>query len=727
MSLVLCGFIMLGMVVYAEPSSITTANEYELWTQSPTITCGLTNQEMRIYKAMDQNAIELYPLTEIGENYFLAICTEKMRDGGYSGTSKTSYHYFYTLYATDDGLIILSSESTSNEYFWDRGFNFANIAGKVNKSYYTQNASEVPCYIINPEGKYSNSNYDEYDEYMIITDKGTIYKMSEWAEYGTEGYPYIKDRILYRGQNKYKKNSSTYPFYYMPDGSTKASNSTPIYFKNGSMSYGTAKKVAVDDMTAENGYDLYTEGFDSNVSCPQYQKINGSNNLYFVTSSVKTYDNNDSRYYYYLRVDLYQSDGNNMNFLRTVTVPTTKTSSTTYTCLDLTGLDTNYYTSKGMPVPAVAVGTEAIIMQNGTVAKLSLDSSIYKNYYYIGAYNNRLAIVRSYTGSKAIYKYSDALQKNCYWQAINEVTFDSSGNVYLADDLELEIQSDPPPGQNGYFSKYNIWNKASFPTISTATVKSWWGRNLTNVFPDGRYVKGSWTGVGNGIYELWYEIYNADGTVRAVGPTGYSGYFGSSFDTKDLTVYAINNSKFVVALSDLGSSFLKEYYRVAVVEESDTGEITSKTEVGEKSITPPEGADTEVIQPIIDFGKNDLPIGFNIKDNAVDTDKLETNLREQVNAIRLNDIVILKKDEYQSGSQNTGVTLSSFSKYDYSLGNSYVRIYTNGQYINWYCYSPETLITGTYNKSYIVGDKTVYVTIKVVQPPTNEGSTTVVF
>ena len=154
--------------------------------------------------------------------------------------------------------------------------------------------------------------------------------------------------------------------------------------------------------------------------------------------------------------------------------------------------------------------------------------------------------------------------------------------------------------------------------------------------------------------------------------------------------FAVNNSKFVVCLADIGKSFLEEYYRVAVVQESDTGEITSKVQLGEKNITPPDTSDTEIVQPKIDFGKEELPIGYNIKDNVIDSGKLESELREQVNAIRLNDIVILAENKFQSGSQNTGVTLGTFSKYEYSMGSTYIRLYTNGQYFRWYCNSPQS-------------------------------------
>lgn len=725
-AIMLCICMLTGTAAYADVTSVVAEKEYELWTQSPSITCGLTSDDVRIYKALDQNLLELYPLTLIGDNYYFAICSYKMTDGGYNGKSKTTQFYLYTLYATDTGFIILSKVTAGNEYYWDRGYCFVDISGKVNAAFYNNNNSEVPYYIVNPKGKYTNSNLDEYDEYFFITSSGKLYRMSENTEYGTEGYPYIKDKILYRGQNKYRRSSTTY-YYYMSDGSTKASNSTPMFFKNGVITYGTETRVPVADMTASNGYTMYTEGFDSNTSFPLYMPIPGSDNLFFNTTDTYTYNSSVGKYYNYLKIDVFKSNNGIMSNVSSKTITTVSTSSVTYTYQKINDLDENYYTSKGLLVPSVAIGTTAVITKDGTVCPLDLDTTIYKNYVYPCTYNGHFSVIRSYNGSSTIYKKDTTNNNYYYWQAINEISFDVNGNKTITDDLELRIQSSPHTGQNGYFSSYSTWNNSSFTAISSNSVKSWWGRTLNNVFPDGRYVTASWTGVGSGISELWYNIYNADKTMRATGPTGYSGYFGSSFDRPDLIAWAVNNSKFIVCLGEIGNSFLKEYYRVAVVTETDTGEIVSSVELGEKNIIPPTDADTEIVQSTIDFGASDLPIGYNIKDNVIDSGKLDAILRDQVNSIRLNDIVILAKEGYQSGSQNTGVTLGSYSTYDYSFGSTYVRLYTNGQYFRWYCYYPENLTPGTYTKSIAVGDKTVYVTIKVICPPSNEGSTTVVF
>ena len=461
------------------------------------------------------------------------------------------------------------------------------------------------------------------------------------------------------------------------------------------------------------------------MSMPSYYQIPGSSNLFFTLSTTRTLDSTDNKYYYYAKISVYKSNNGNMSLVKTTTVPTKNTSST-YTIQSITGLDESYYTSKGLPIPAVALGHYVMIARDGTVHGLNLDTSKYYNYVYPCTYNGRFSVIRSYNGTSTIYKQDPTNNSYYYWQVINEVTFDSSGNKTLGADVELRIQSSAHTGQVGYFTSYSSFT-SGFSTLSYCSVKAWFGRTLTNKFPDGRYVTASWMGVGSGIYELWYNIYNADGTLRATGPSGYSGYFGSVFDTYDLITYAVNDSKFLVCLGDIGNSFLKEYYRYAVVEETDTGEIVSKVELGEKTITPPSTSDTEVVQNKIDFGSQDLPLGYNIKDNVIDSGKLDAILREQVNSIRLNDIVVLKKEGYQSGEQNTGVTLSEYSSYDYSFGSAYIRLYTNGQYFRWYCYYPEDLTPGTYSKTLTIGDKTVYVTFKIVDPPTNEGSTTVVF
>jgi len=719
----------MGSTVQAEVTSVTPEKEYEMWTQSPTVTCGLTPDDVRIYKALDQDVIEIVNLSSIGDEYFLAICSHDMKDGGYNGKTETSTYFIYTLYATDDDFIILSKSGSSNEYFWDGGYNLANISSYADKTYYKSNNAEVPCYILNPKEKYTHKEYTEYDEYFFITDKGVIYKLLETpTTKATEGYPYIYSNKLFRGQDNYYDEDGIATSYYIDDTSTKASNSKPIFFKSGSIRYGNAEKVALSEMTSANGYKFYKEGFGSNLSFNLYRNIPGSDNLYFTTSTATRYSSSTSEYNYYLKIDIYQCDKGIMRSVTSKNLLTKTGSSPTYNYYAINGLDEKYYTDNGISVPAVAVGEFAVITRDGKIWDYDLDESIYYDYVYPCTYNKKFAITRARNRTSTI-SGEDPVTGNYYnWQIVNEVVFDSNGNITLSEDIKLPIRSYANSGQNGFFSNYKTWNSGTFKAISFSTTKEWWGREINNIFPDERKVTASLEGIGSGIYELWYSIYNKDGTLRATGPTGFSDYFGSGIgSTPDMYAYAINNSKFIVCLETINNNFLTEYYRVAVVSESDTGEITSKVELGEKSITPPDDSDTEVVQNKIDFGSNELPLGYNIKDNVIDTGKLDAILREQVNSIRLNDIVILVKEGYQDGEQNTGVTLSDFSEYEYDFGSSFVRIYTNGQYFRWYCQTPEELEPGVYDKSFKIGDKTLYVTFKVVSPPTSEGSTTVVF
>ena len=718
--LCLCTF---GISAYAEPAKIETAAEYELWTQSPSLTCGFTADDVRIYKSIDLDCLDVYQLSEIGENYYLAVCRHERRGVGNKGKSKLTQHYFYTLYATDTGFIILSDGTPMNEYNTGNGLNIACIKDEIDADYYAKNGSEVPYYIINPISKYVYKGDDEYDDYFYISDKGILYSMCENSEYNSEGYPYIKDKILYRGQERYRSGDTTSRVYYMPGTTTLACSTSPILLKNNQTVKGSERRIPLADMTEANGYKLYQEGFTSNFYKKSYIPVPGSDNLYFTHSQESRINETNGSKEYYRQIDMYKLVNNKMEYLKSSEI---SGYSSNFKCYSLKNLDIDYYIKNELAVPAVLLGNSAVITTDGNVVEFGFDPTVHR-YYNIGAYNNRLAVYRSYNGN-VIIRERDETNEYYYWQVINEINITRKGKTELSNDLKLKIEYTPAEEMNGYYSRYDRWNAPDFPELSEIKTKEWWGINrmLTNVFPDGRYVEGSWESLGGSVSEIWYNIYNKDSTLRACGPSGYSEGI-SSEDGQELITYAINNSKFLVTYESIGRRFVREYYRVAVVQESDTGEITGKTQLGEKNITPPDTSDTEIIQPKIDFGQNDLPIGYNIKDNVIDTDKLEADLREQVNAIRLNDIVIVANDEYQSGGQNTGVTLGTFSQYDRTMGNGGLKLYSNGQYFRWYSTNPKNLREGTYNKSYTIGDKTLYVTFKIINPPSNDGSTTVVF
>ena len=123
----LCVCILSGtaVCVFAEKT------EYELWVQSPTITSGLTSADMRIYKALDKDLLRLIPLDKVGKNYYLAVCEDKMSDGGYKNNYDTTQYYFYTIYATDDGFIILSFQKAQNEYWQNAALSMRDITNEI--------------------------------------------------------------------------------------------------------------------------------------------------------------------------------------------------------------------------------------------------------------------------------------------------------------------------------------------------------------------------------------------------------------------------------------------------------------------------------------------------------------------------------------------------------------------------------------------------------------------
>ncbi|MBQ6907858.1 MAG: hypothetical protein IJQ28_05715, partial [Clostridia bacterium] len=244
-----------------------------------------------------------------------------------------------------------------------------------------------------------------------------------------------------------------------------------------------------------------------------------------------------------------------------------------------------------------------------------------------------------------------------------------------------------------------------------------------NTFSDGKIASGSWRSNGSN-YEYMYKIYLPDGRLCATGPTG----FYSSNADYDPFIIVENDSKFVVGSYQPIDNHIREFYKVATVQNTDTGEATLVgASIGRKNISSEIVTDTEPVQSIIDFSKDDLPIGFNVRDNVIDADNFTVDTREQFNSIRLSDIVILKNGRQQSGTQNAGVTLDEFNTALSDFGNANIRFYTNGQNFGWTASDTTNLNTGTYNKYFVIGDKTVYVTIKIVDVPSSNGTTTVVF
>ncbi len=702
--------------------------KHELWSMNTGLSA-YTTDDIRIFKAMEEDFFYLYELPQLGSNYYLGMVEAQTNKGGYNNKSETSDYYYYTLLATNDSFIILDTMYSNNEYFWNKGHSFVDLTGEVDRTYYENKGYAAPLYMFNSSGKYTNSNYDEYNEYFIIGSDGHLYRVYENDEEGCAGEPTTFSSKLYMSYDRYESGSNWY-YYYLSDETTKAYNFKEMFLSNGIITYGTATKRDASYITAANGYKIYEEGFSSTESRIEMFKMPKSNNRFVKVEHPAMYNESAKRYYYDVKITVYEKVDSGFSVVNEYYDAVQATSKSTFTAYMYNNLNDSNYTSKGYSPIRMRIG-EYFVMEDGNVAKLNLDATKFKyaDYYKTNAvYNGMPAIVRSYDGSSSIY-HTDASSTSTYkyyWQKVCYIYFDSSGKTVLGSETEFRVGK--VTGLDGYFSNYYTYvEPTGITAVEANKSKEWWGRCPNNVFPDGRYVTCSWEKMTDDTYELWYNIYSSEDELISTGMTGFYKYYYSSFDLEEVITYAINNSKFVATLKDINSSWATEYYRYSVTEENVSGEVITSGQLGEKKITPPDDSDTEVVESTINFGDTELPIGYNIKENVVNTDNLELELRDQVNAIRLNDIVIVAEPGYISGYQNTGSSLASFSQYDYDFGDDYIRVYSNGQNFRWYCYYPESLIPGTYRKTYMVGDRTIYVTFKIINPPINTSSVTVVF
>jgi hypothetical protein len=269
------------ILVFSLFSTVNADNdkaEYELWTESPYVTSGLTYNDLNIYRAKAISELDLYPLSRLGSNYYLAICEEKTSTGGYTGKVKTSYLYSYIILVNNGDFIIISQQSLGEEYYWDRGLAIQNLASTVtNSTWYATQNSEVPYYVFEALGKYSNYNYTEYYEQLIITSGGRIYRFSQNAEYGCEENATAYNGLLYATAYRYRSGSS-YP-YYMIDRD-RAARLKPYIFQGGTVSYGTHRDVKTSEMTTANGYSIYKGSFGSNVSTTSSSIISQNSNAF---------------------------------------------------------------------------------------------------------------------------------------------------------------------------------------------------------------------------------------------------------------------------------------------------------------------------------------------------------------------------------------------------------------------------------------------------------------
>lgn len=700
MKRIVCIFLLLAAVVAGIPVR-AESRQYEVWEKSPEITSGVTSERIYIWKAMSNGLFEAFKLDALGSNYYLGIVHDKRSDGGKFGKTDVDLIRYYLLLAEEDDFIILDSVSLYNEYKQENDLYISDISDKINTSFYKNNGSDLPMYVVEPGSFYTWSDYTYYYEKVVITDKAKFCFVQEKNECALK----LKDNIVYFTRE-------------YQSGNNELVSVRAMSFKGKNISYAENTDVEKDEFESDTSY--LSLGTDSTMAQRRsaYYPIPNTEDMYVrVTPVLRTASSSGE--YYDQRIEVVKKVNGQMTVISDYyNAINKKQEENTVLYLSDDDIDASYYENKGVPKPILIVNN-IVIDEHYDIHTIDFgaDKSTYQSWNLI-LYNKKLAVARNKDGTKEIYHRNDN-NKYVYWQKINYIYFDSSGMVKEPD---IELEQGKQDGMNGYYYGRYSFTKPSLQALSSEF--NWFGREKTNVFPDGRSMKGRWVNNAED-QELYIEVYDKSGNIMSTTRTGW---IRTNYEDSNVFCYPVNNTKVIVTLGRMQNSDYFEFYRAGVVNETEEGEIGGfGSSGGTKNLTPPDTADTEPVQYSIDFDKTDLPIGFNIKDNVVEDNKLSPELRDQINAIRLNDIVILKKEQYQSGTQNAGTTLKSFSQYDYSMGNTGVYVYTNGQNFNWYCTEPEKLAEGTYNRTYNIGEKTVYVTFKIVQPPSNDGVTTVVF
>lgn len=696
---------------------VIAATNREVWVPSPAITCGINEDEVSVNKAIHMGVARLYKLDKIGDKYYLAVLERKFSDGGTNANRDHSELYYYSLLETDDSFIVLGRDFLFNEYSQDALEDVIDISNDIDIEYYEKQGCEAPIYIVNPNDKYTCADWEEDDEFVFIGSNGGMAGISDTNTYAQARYPIVRDGKFYTGKYRYESDDRG-NYYYLDDGKTKATVLDLCGIKNGNLEVLSSTKVATTDITAENGYTEYKdEGFTGNVRMEEKYLISEEKNLYLSYWTFK----NETTGMYECTVQVNQIiNGNSIN-VNEYTFSSGKTSSVTYTLSLIQGLDSEKYKSKNMEVPIAMLG-KVFITEEGHIYELTPEADLSSKNICI--YDGILSFVRTYVDG-AYIRYTDENGTNQYWQRINTLNF-TKGKVTASEDMDILVGAHD--NLDGYYSSYKSFVTCS--TIKTAkksSILEWWPHYLDSKFSDGRYISGHWVTNESGSYEIWYDIYDENGVKISTGPSGYSIGASAQRYCPKIRFFVMNDTKVILTTDDLEYDVMEEYYRAAVVTENDEGIVEVPIPIGKKNIVAPDGADTVPTERVVDFASDDLELGFNVKENILGTDKFTPELREQINTIRLDSIVIVAKEGYISGKQNTGVTLSGFDEYEHSFGNSPVRFYSNGQYLCWYCDEPEKLNEGTYNVSYPIGELTICAVVKVITPPSNDSYTTVVF
>lgn len=698
--------ILLSLCVTAAAAQAAFAESREVWSIAPGGACGMTEEDVRLNRAIRLGKLSLMKIPELGDKIFLGTVDADISDGGYKGNKDMYLIYYYLLLDTDSGFTILDCISDGNEHY-SNGQSVLKLSDILDLDYYKNSGCDVPYYMVCPMSRYSHSSEISDTNYYFITDKYKIVKYTQSNDKNTPFIPAIKDKKLYGAQRVYA-GSKQYAY-----------NIRELYVSDNTAFLQYTGIASTPEAAFSAEYSIYNEDFKSNIDRPSLYKLPNAVNLYGAAERVQKIENNIARNYDVISVYKYVNN-------EPVKINEKQYQSGTYNIQQfraITGLDESKYAAKSCAVPIARSG-EYFILSDGTIAKIELDANTFTSYDF-GIRDGVLTVVRNRTNSKYIQHIDESDSRFYYWHAVQEVYFDKDGNTILG--TETEYKSDGEShGLDGYYKNYSDFEECvNMPYLKNSTSKDWYSKYLTNIFPDGRYAAGKWVDLSTSQYEMWYVIYNPDGTINSQGPTGRITSSSSLCETEPIAI-AVSNSKMILSVDLLKKGWMCELYRSSVSEINTNGEYVTGGNIGEKNLTPPEDTDTEPVNRSIDFNEKDLPIGYNIRDNVIGSGKLDAELRETVNSVRLNDITILTDSGYASGTQNTGARLAGFSRGE-SLGGGRINVYTNGQNFNWYCSDTESLKPGTYTKVYTVGDKKVYVTIHVIAPPSAEGKVTVVF
>ena len=693
--------------------SDTSIKEFELWAMSPCITGGMTQEDMILQRAIQSNSVNFFPLPELGENYYLAQTVGWFKNSGYSGKTDLGLVRYFLLLMTDSGYIILDNKELYSDYSAVNPMIY-NLADKTVKP----DKGDRAIYAVYTYYPYTHSSWSSWEECLFITENKKLALKTEnnANDYATNNSPYLYDGKIYWGTVK-----SDYIYL------------KPMYFENGEVTEGTNVYHAATEITDANGYFKMNNEYEDyqkyGVAAQQYYNMPGDSNKYYTftlenspQSTSTSYPTKD------LVVSLYEKSNGVPKILRQSRVYTGSSASSLSNIMAINGADENHYKEMGYLVPKVMIQNRYIIGDDGTIGMLKLDSSIFysSSYYNFGTYKNRLAVIRCRNGSSYIQK-TEADGTRVYYQIVNYIYLNSKGEVTLGPDIEIPITNYNlhDTDLNGFYYNTSTFDKPTNIVAHTASrTQEYFGTLKTNYFPDGRYIYGEWVYVGE-TYEFYYSIFSPEGKLLAFGPTGY--IVNSSTSDFEPFIIIESNSKFIVSTDNLTYSKIREFYRVASIKNNDDNETYVGGTMGKKNLNPGVETDTVPVETEIDFSKDDLPIGFNLKDNVVDADKLSSDVREQFNAIRLNDVVIIKDGNSIRDNQNTGTDLESYNQYDTSFGNEGIRIYTNGQKLFWYCTDTSELESGTYDKYYQIGNKIIYIRFKIVDKPDNSGVVTIQF